>query len=396
MHRLARILSTTLITAGVIVLLDAGITLLWEEPVSAAYASLKQGQASDELSDLESEFPASGDLAALHGVEGDAAQAKVLADLFEKRVQTGDALGRLQIDRIGLNTVFLQGTATGTLQRGPGHYPTTQLPGQAGTVAIAGHRTTYGAPFRTINEIRDGDEIRLVLPYAAFNYEVEKHEIVDPGDVRSSTGSATSDWSSPPATRSTARRNAGSYSRGCERSRRSRSPGRGAGCPREALTRIEAGERRVGLLLEVRRGAAVHAAQDHVGEAARHEHDRDLLPALICRHDPDPLLGADPDRLRAADLGAAVALGEEAAGSPGELGLGGGTLLEEDHDLGRCPRRGQRDAAVLPCPSCQPAGTPIVKRLAKVRRFSSAAPAGGAGRRRQQAAGSDRPPAAWL
>jgi sortase A len=184
MHRLARILSTMLITAGLVVLLDAGATLLWEEPVSAAYASLEQDQASNELSDLEADFPASGDLAALSGVTGDAAQAKVLADLFENRIQTGDALGRLQIDRIGLNTVFLQGTSTGILQRGPGHYPTTQLPGQLGTVAIAGHRTTYGAPFGNINEIRDGDEIRLVMPYAAFTYEVEKHEIVEPGDVQ--------------------------------------------------------------------------------------------------------------------------------------------------------------------------------------------------------------------
>ena len=172
-----------LITAGLVLLLDAGITLLWQEPVSAAYASLEQGQASDELSALESDFPASGDLAALSGVQGDAAQGEVLADLFEKRIQTGDALGRIQIDRIGLNTVFLQGTSTAILQRGPGHYPTTQLPGQGGTVAIAGHRTTYGAPFGNINEIRDGDEIRLVLPYAGFTYEVEKHEIVDPGDV---------------------------------------------------------------------------------------------------------------------------------------------------------------------------------------------------------------------
>jgi len=183
MHRLARVLSTMLITAGVVVLLDAAITLLWEEPVSAAYASLEQGQASNELSDLESEFRTSGEFAALSGVDGDAAQAKVLADLFEQKIQTGDPLGRLHIDRIGLNTVFLQGTSTSILQRGPGHYPTTQLPGQGGTVAIAGHRTTYGAPFRNIDDIRDGDEIRLVLPYAAFTYVVEKHEIVDPGDV---------------------------------------------------------------------------------------------------------------------------------------------------------------------------------------------------------------------
>jgi sortase A len=184
MHRLARILSTTLITAGLVVLLDAGVTLLWQEPVSAAYASLEQSEASNQLNEVESQFPASGDLAALSGVEGDAAQAQVLAGLYGKRIQTGDAAGRLQIDRIGLNTVFLQGTSTAILQRGPGHYPTTQFPGEGGTVAIAGHRTTYGAPFGNINEIRDGDEIRLRMPYGVFVYQVEKHEIVEPGDVQ--------------------------------------------------------------------------------------------------------------------------------------------------------------------------------------------------------------------
>jgi sortase A len=184
MHRVARILSTMLITAGVVVFADVGATLVWQEPVSAAYGSLEQGRASDELVDLESEFPASADLDALEGVTGDAAQAMVLADRFEKRIKEGDAIGRLEVDRIGLDVVFLQGTSTGTLQRGPGHYPTTQLPGQGGTVAIAGHRTTYLAPFRTINEIRDGDEVRLVMPYGVFTYEVEKHEIVEPTDVQ--------------------------------------------------------------------------------------------------------------------------------------------------------------------------------------------------------------------
>lgn len=173
-----------LITAGVVVLADAGATLLWQEPVSAAYGSLKQSQASDDLSELESQFPASGDLAALSGVSGDAAQARVLADLFSQRIGQGDPIGRIQIERIGLDSVFLQGTSTATLQRGPGHYPTTPLPGQPGTAAIAGHRTTYLAPFRKINEIRDGDEITLVMPYAAFTYTVEKHQIVEPSDVQ--------------------------------------------------------------------------------------------------------------------------------------------------------------------------------------------------------------------
>jgi sortase A len=79
--------------------------------------------------------------------------------------------------------VVVQGTDTATLQKGPGHYTATPIPGQHGTVAIAGHRTTYLAPFRRINEIRDGDEIRVEMPYAAFTYTVEKHEIVDPSEV---------------------------------------------------------------------------------------------------------------------------------------------------------------------------------------------------------------------
>jgi sortase A len=182
-HRPLRILSTALITAGIVVLLDAGLTLVWQEPLSAAYGSLKQQQASDELNKLESQFPSPGDVAALNGVVGNAAQAAVLADRFSQQIHEGSPIGRIKIDRIGLNMVVLQGTNTGTLERGPGHYKVTPLPGQPGTVAIAGHRTTYLAPFRHINDIRDGDEIRLEMPYAAFTYVVQKHEIVDPADV---------------------------------------------------------------------------------------------------------------------------------------------------------------------------------------------------------------------
>jgi sortase A len=182
-HRALRILSTALITAGLVVLADAGLTVVWQEPLSAAYGSLKQGQARDDLDRLESEFPTPEDLAAVSGIAGNTERARILADRFEGRVKEGDAIGRIDIDRIDLDAVFLQGTDTATLQYGPGHYLKTSLPGQPGTVAIAGHRTTYLAPFRHINEIEDGDEIRLEMPYAAFTYEVTRHEVVDPGDV---------------------------------------------------------------------------------------------------------------------------------------------------------------------------------------------------------------------
>jgi sortase A len=172
-----------LITAGIVVLADAGVTLVWQEPLSAAYGSLKQGQAEDELHDLEAEYPSAADLAAIAGVSGSAAKARILANRFEPHLEDGHAIGRIKIDRIGLDMVVVQGTDTASLQKGPGHYKATSLPGQSGTVAIAGHRTTYLAPFRHIDQIEDGDEIRIEMPYAAFTYVVEKHEVVDPGDV---------------------------------------------------------------------------------------------------------------------------------------------------------------------------------------------------------------------
>jgi sortase A len=182
-HRLTRIVSIMLITAGIVVLADAGLTLLWQEPLSAAYGAFEQGKAEDQLNDLESQYPTPADLAAIAGVDGEAAKARILADRFTPHLIEGHAIGRMKIDRIGLDIVVVQGTNTSSLQRGPGHYKATPIPGQDGTVAIAGHRTTYLAPFRHIDDIENGDEIRIEMPYAAFTYTAYKHEIVDPGDV---------------------------------------------------------------------------------------------------------------------------------------------------------------------------------------------------------------------
>jgi sortase A len=183
-YHFTRILSIALITAGLVVLADAATTLLWQEPMSAAYGSLQQSRAADELAKLEGEFPSATDLSALQGVEGDANKAAVLAGLFKQRISKGDAIGRISIDRIGLDIVLIQGTDTASLQKGPGHYPDTALPGQGKTVGVAGHRTTYLAPFRHINEIRDGDTVRVEMPYGTFTYTVTHHKIVDPGDVQ--------------------------------------------------------------------------------------------------------------------------------------------------------------------------------------------------------------------
>ncbi len=85
----------------------------------------------------------------------------------------GDAAGFIEIPRIGLqNKAFVEGVSKKDLRRGPGHYPGTPLPGQAGNAAIAGHRTTYGAPFNRIDELVPGDVINVYTPQGKFVYEV--------------------------------------------------------------------------------------------------------------------------------------------------------------------------------------------------------------------------------
>ncbi len=79
-----------------------------------------------------------------------------------------------------MNFDIVQGTDEATLEKGPGHYPATAFPGLGQTVAIAGHRTTYLAPFRNINALHTGDKIVLRMPYATFTYVVQYQKIVLP------------------------------------------------------------------------------------------------------------------------------------------------------------------------------------------------------------------------
>jgi sortase A len=160
------------------------MTLAWKEPLSTVYGSIKQGQAEDSLAALEDDFPSEEDLRAVSGSGNLDRQLEALAGLFARRVNTGQGIGRLQIPSIDTDVVFVQGTDTASLQKGPGHYPETAFPGEGRTIGIAGHRTTYLAPFRHINDVADGDEITLEMPYGTFTYEVQKHEVVDPSEVQ--------------------------------------------------------------------------------------------------------------------------------------------------------------------------------------------------------------------
>ena len=180
--RLVLLASTALITAGLVILLDIGMTLAWGEPISGADAWLEQREAADELERTEARYEA-GTAAADSGNRFDPVRLREAAGELAAETSHGDALGRIRVPDIDLSIVVVEGTGTADLQSGPGHYPDSPLPGQAGTVAIAGHRTTYLAPFRDLDALKAGDEIVLEMPYGDFHYRVAGTRIVDPSQV---------------------------------------------------------------------------------------------------------------------------------------------------------------------------------------------------------------------
>jgi sortase A len=179
-RQVLRALSTVLIVAGSLLILDAGVTLAWQEPVSAIYADIQQSNLRGQLKHLEANALAPPIRRALHQLPSPAKKIAFLARMERRTVAEGHALGRIKIPKIGASFVVVQGTGTSDLQKGPGHYPSTPLPGLHGTVAIAGHRTTYLAPFRHVDELKPGNTIVLEMPYARFTYAVTRTLIVKP------------------------------------------------------------------------------------------------------------------------------------------------------------------------------------------------------------------------
>lgn len=180
LRALLRQLSTILIMAGALLLFDVALTLVWQEPVSALYASWRQDALADDLDELRSPDLRPAERAALERLPLDADRAAFLARALKRRSGPGDPIGRIRIPTIGVSKVIVQGTDGASLRRGPGHYPETPFPGVHGTVAVAGHRTTYGAPFGALDKLDPRDRIVLEMPYGGFEYAVERTRIVAP------------------------------------------------------------------------------------------------------------------------------------------------------------------------------------------------------------------------
>ena len=183
MRRPLRALSTVLIVSGVLMLADAALTLAWQEPVSAIYAAILQAQLDDDLRDLEGRRPTALDREALAQLASERRRMAFLARRLRTDSDAGAAVGRIEIERIDGDFVLVNGTAGEDLRKGPGIYDDVPFPGAPGTTAIAGHRTTYGAPFRRIDNLERGDEVVVEMPYGRFTYAVERTRIVAPTEV---------------------------------------------------------------------------------------------------------------------------------------------------------------------------------------------------------------------
>ncbi len=187
--RLAKTLGAigrTCITAGVLILLFVAYQL-WGTGIREAQAQHRlEDQFSDVLdgstvSTTTSSTSTTSNTSTTAGPEGTAVVPSTVPPVTP--VPEGDPTARIQIPKIGVDKIVVEGVALGDLKKGPGHYPGTPLPGQQGNAAIAGHRTTYGAPFNRIDELVPGDEIRVETAQGSFRYIMSEQRIVSPSQV---------------------------------------------------------------------------------------------------------------------------------------------------------------------------------------------------------------------
>jgi sortase A len=183
MRRALRFASTVLIVAGLLLVADALVTVLWQEPVSAIIAERNQSALRGDLDRLAAASPTPLQRRALRALPDTERRLAYAARELRRTTGEGDALGRIVLPTLGKRFVMVAGDAPADLRKGPGVYPDTPLPGTGATTAIAGHRTTYLAPFRDLDDLDRGDRVRLEMPYGDFTYTVESRRIVEPDDV---------------------------------------------------------------------------------------------------------------------------------------------------------------------------------------------------------------------
>jgi sortase A len=153
----------------------------WQDPFTALYTLWRQDQLSSQYKKRAAEWRGSE-----HAVVSLANVRLLLrkdARRYRRGSRQGEAIGRILVPRLGLNMILVNGTDERSLEKGPGRDLRSYMPGENRLVYVAGHRTTYLAPFSHIEELKAGDSVTLELPYATVRYDVTGHRIVPADDL---------------------------------------------------------------------------------------------------------------------------------------------------------------------------------------------------------------------
>jgi sortase A len=179
-RRLVRDISSVLMISGLLLVADAAATVLWQEPVTAVIGAIQRSHIDKQYLSFATAPLTPVERHVVVTLPKPVDKIAYLARREQHQVHTGDAIGHISIPKIGVGYDVVQGTDEASLEKGPGHYPGTAFPGLGQTVAIAGHRTTYLAPFRHLDGLKPGDKIIVKMPYGVFTYAVQYRKIVLP------------------------------------------------------------------------------------------------------------------------------------------------------------------------------------------------------------------------
>ena len=180
MRRGIYLLGTALAAVGVLTLFWALLVWQWQDPFTALYTKWKQHQLASQYDKRARSFEPT-----ISGASQAAERESIAREAKRYRTNStrGEVIGRLRVPRMGVNMLFVNGTDHDTLKKGPGRDRRTFMPGENRLVYIAGHRTTYLAPFSHIDRLRSGDRITIEVPYGTFIYAVTRHRIVKSTDL---------------------------------------------------------------------------------------------------------------------------------------------------------------------------------------------------------------------
>jgi sortase A len=186
-----RFLGTSLIVVGICAVAWTIVVWRWQDPFTALYTLYQQHKLASRYHKIaESYHPLLVQRSRTAHADNSAVQISEERRLiqrdakrYRRTLRPGTALGRIKVHRLGLNIVLVTGTDHDSLTKGPGWDMRTYLPGAGQLIYIAGHRTTYLAPFAHIDSMRPGDLVTIEVPYGTFVYRVRNHVIVPADDV---------------------------------------------------------------------------------------------------------------------------------------------------------------------------------------------------------------------